>query len=99
MGVQALNVEGDGLADQALDLFKAAAGNSKARQLGSIGTEAAPTLLDDDRVPDHFIGPFNRACRRMLISVPGGTSVLGFPATVTVPGLMGGETGGDCLSA
>jgi hypothetical protein len=25
----------------------------------------------------------------MLISVPGGTSVLSFPATVTVPGLVG----------
>jgi hypothetical protein len=29
------------------------------------------------------------ACFRVLIKVPVGTSVLGFPATVTVPGLNG----------
>jgi len=34
----------------------------------------------------HYLSP---ACFRTLISVPGGTSTLGFPATVTVPDLMG----------
>jgi hypothetical protein len=29
------------------------------------------------------------ACFSALLSVPGGTSTLGFPATVTVPGFVG----------
>jgi hypothetical protein len=34
----------------------------------------------------YFLRP---ACFRTLFSVPGGTSMLGFPATVTVPDLCG----------
>jgi hypothetical protein len=79
VGAQALEMKRDRLTDLALNLLEAVAGHSQTRQLRGIGAIAGLALLDDDRVPDHYLDPFNRACRRMLSSVPGGTSVLGFP--------------------
>src|SRR5713101_6404477 len=47
--------------------------------------------LDDHHVPHSRPPHFSRlspACFSMAFKVPGGTSKLGFPATVTVPGLL-----------
>lgn len=60
---------------------------------GQVGTpRAVATSLatfDDDRVRTHSGPPRMPACLRMFRSVPVGTSVLGLPATVTVPGFAG----------
>jgi len=55
-----------------------------------IGADTCSALLKDDGVSHveipHSVRP---ACLRAFFSVPGGMSTLGFPATVTVPGLVG----------
>jgi hypothetical protein len=44
-------------------------------------------LFDDNQVLHARPQFFKPACFRMLLKVPGGTSMLGLPATVTVPAL------------
>jgi len=50
---------------------------------------AAWTLLDNNHISHDETSYFRPACFRTLLSVPGGTSTLGFPETVTVPELDG----------
>ena len=89
MGAKAFNVKRDRLADQALDLFDAISSHSDARELGRVGRVTRLAAFNDDRITAHVLGPLNPACQKMLASVPGRNSALGFPATVTVPGLLG----------
>src|SRR2546421_10019205 len=46
-------------------------------------------FFDNDGVFYFRVPCFNSACFRMLLSVPGGTSIFGFPATVTRSALAG----------
>ena len=50
-------------------------------------------VMDDDRgllsLCCHCVFPLSPAWRRMLLTVPGGMSVTGWPGIVTVPGLVG----------
>ena len=77
----------DSLLNEDGDLFARLARCDAARKVWHIGTKAARALLDDNEIlhmRPHFFRP---ACFRMLFNVPGGTSTLGLPATVTVPAL------------
>jgi len=77
----------DGFLNQCRYFFPRIGGRDATRKIGHIRTKAAGALFDDYQVlhvRPHFFKP---ACFRMLLKVPGGTSTLGLPATVTVPGL------------
>jgi hypothetical protein len=60
-------------------------GRNAARQVGNVSAEAVWPLFYDDKILHKWPHSFNPACFRMLFKVPGGTSTLGLPATVTVP--------------
>ena len=63
------------------------ANRNAAGKVWNVGTKTASALLDDNQIfhtRPHFV---RAACFRMLFKVPGGTSTLGLPATVTVPAL------------
>ena len=85
----ALKMQLDRFMDELHHFISAACDSNAARQVGHICTEARRTLLNDDKIL-HWTPHFLRlACFKMLLNVPGGTSMLGFPATVTVPSLEG----------
>jgi len=80
----------NGLADQRKRLYLRFAGGNASRKVGHICPEGCGAFLDYDEIA-HFPASyfFSPACFNALLSVPGGTSMPGFPATVTVPGLLG----------
>lgn len=59
-------------------------------QIRNIRSKGRWTFFDHYEIA-HFLVSyfFSPACLRALLSVPDGTSIPGFPATVTVPGLFG----------
>ena len=61
-----------------------------AWEIRNVRTKRRGSFFDDYEVA-HFISSYflSPACFSALLSVPGGISMLGFPATVTVPGLLG----------
>ena len=85
---EAFNVENDGLMDK-LEYFIAGLSNRHAAgKIGDVGAETVRTLLYNNHVT-HRSTYLKPACFRIALSVPDGMSTLGFPATVTRPGLSG----------
>jgi hypothetical protein len=72
-----------------MDLMNATIGNLATGQVRHPRPPTGQALLIDHRVLAHCIRSLLRpACRRIDTNVPAGRSMLGLPATVTVPGLM-----------
>ena len=67
-----------------LDIVASTAGRNATRKVGRVRGVAGRGLLDDDQI----LHGFNPDCLRILFNVPGATSSLRFPATVTRPGLV-----------
>ena len=67
-----------------LDIVASTAGRNATRKVGRVRGVAGRGLLDDDQI----LHDFNPDCLRILFNVPGATSSLRFPATVTRPGLV-----------
>lgn len=84
--LQALQVEFDGIANERQDFIFRFAGRDASREIGNIRTKGRGTFFNDDKVSHtlhfSFLSP---ACFNTLFRVPGGMSMLAFPATVTVP--------------
>jgi hypothetical protein len=74
-------------ADKLKGLFSRFPDNCATWQIRYVRAKTVFALFDNHKICHWGCGPFNPACLRMLFSVPGGTSRLGLPATVTVPGL------------
>lgn len=84
----AFDMELDGFLDEAFHLCSCGSDRNTTGKIGYVCAETRRAALNDDKIlhgKPHFFKP---ACFRMLASVPGGTSTLGLPATVTVPGLL-----------
>ncbi len=81
-------MELDGFLDELHDFIAAFRDCGATRQIGDVSAPARVTLFNNDHV-FHWRTYLSPACFRMLSSVPGGMSTLGFPDTVTVPGLLG----------
>lgn len=85
--LESLEVELDGFLDRG-EYFSARFTNCNAtRQIGDVCPERGWALFDNDEV-SHSDGPyfFSPACFKVLLSVPGGMSTFGLPATATLPG-------------
>lgn len=83
--LQSLDVKRDSVLDQRND-FTAGFGCGYAPwQIRDVSPESFVTLLNYNKVLHKRY--FSPACFKMLFKVQGGTSMLGFPETVTVPGL------------
>src|SRR5579864_696844 len=82
-------VKFDCLADGALRFLNRCASRHAAGQIGYVGRVVRSGVLNDDGVSHgqlpYFFWP---DCFRILFSVPGAKSSLGFPATVTRPGFV-----------
>src|SRR5437660_2730817 len=89
--LQAVDVKLDGLADKLEHFLAGLPHRHTARQVRDVGTPTRFASLNDHHVTHHrhphfsFLRP---ACLSMAFNVPGGTSRLGLPTTVTVPGLL-----------
>src|SRR6185369_8322140 len=81
-----IDVQLYGLLDEALHALASFCHRDAPRQIRHISPIAFWSFFDDNQV--FHVSPHLRpACRRMLLSVPGGTSSDNLPATV--PGLRG----------
>jgi hypothetical protein len=81
------NMKHDGFLNQRNDFVTCLGGGNTSRQIRDIGTVAILTFFYDYQIfHGHYFSP---ACFRMLLSVPTGTSIPGFPDTVTVPNFLG----------
>jgi hypothetical protein len=89
-----VDVKFNSLFDQPQDFGSAFGYGDASRQVGDVSSKAGFTFFDYDGVAHAFYCSyfFNPACFKILFDVPGGTSMLGFPETVTVPGWF------ECLS-
>ena len=77
----------DGFLNKLFDLGFGFADGDAAGKVGNIGPPAFITLFYYDHVShNYFLRP---ACFKTLFKVPGGMSILSFPAIVTVPGFAG----------
>ena len=74
----------DRLTDQLLCLFQHPSGYTQSGEIRGISAPTITRFFMDDEILH-----FKSAGLRILFSVPGGTSLEGCPATVTVPGLEG----------
>jgi hypothetical protein len=74
------------VAHSGLDLGPGRSSGNAAREIGRVGRQPGRCGLHDDQVA---LGHFSPACWRTLFSVPGASSSLGFPASVTSPGFSG----------
>lgn len=87
---KALNMQFDRLANERNRFFVRLTNCHAPRKIRHIRAEGCIALLNNH---DVFHGLayffFKPACFQMLASVPTGTSTLGLPATVTVPGFVG----------
>jgi hypothetical protein len=84
------NVKLNGLAYRALSFLNRSACSHAAGQIRNVRGVVRPSILNDDRVSHGQLPYFFRPdCFRILFNVPGAKSSLGFPATVTRPGLVG----------
>ena len=81
----------DGFMNQLQHFFSCIRRSDTAGQIRHVGTETSFTFLDYNSVSQFLVPPvyFKPACFRILFNVPGGTSTLGLPDTVTVPGRFG----------
>src|SRR5437016_4821373 len=89
--LEAIDMEGNRLTDEADHFVPCFADSHATGKIGHVGPPARISTLDHYHVSRHspasrFLRP---ACLRIELRVPGGTTRLGFPATVTVPGLLG----------
>jgi len=84
MGAQALDVERNSLAHQLFHFLRTLTSRDTARKIGRIGREGPARSLDDHEIVHVSRSPFSPAWERMLPSVPGFTSALSLPATVTL---------------
>jgi hypothetical protein len=81
-------MEFDCFAKNRLSFFDCGARGNTTRKIGHITGKIVFRLFNYDRVAHispHFLSP---ACLRILFSVPGAKSSLGFPATVTRPSFV-----------
>lgn len=79
----------NGLADQSHRFATCLAGRDTTQQIGNVSAISGLGLLNQDGVSQWFSFHNSPACRKMLRSVFLSKSNDGFPATVTVPGLLG----------
>jgi hypothetical protein len=82
----AFNVQNYRFADAVLDFCDGLAGCDTARQIRNVCGEIAVSFLNYDCISHVYFQP---ACLKMLFWVPGASSSLGFPETVTRPGFDG----------
>jgi len=88
---QTVDVELDGFADQPQDFLASLAHRHASRQIRGMCSPAGVAPLDYHHVAHHrhaYFSLLRPACFSIAFKVPGGTSKLGLPATVTVPGLL-----------
>src|SRR5262245_56945246 len=88
--LQAVDMKLDGFADQPQNFLSPFPHCHASRQIRGVGSPARLAALDDHHVAHHRhhdLSLLRPACFSMAFKVPGGTSKLGLPATVTVPGL------------
>jgi len=85
---QPVDVKPDSRANLSFDFFNGRAGGHAAWKVWNVCRIVVRRLLDDDCVL-HDSHSLSCACLRMLFSVPGARSSLGFPATVTRPFFVG----------
>src|SRR6266498_2922306 len=95
------NVKLDGLADQPQHLRRGFAYGYTPWEVRHVGSPTRRSPFHHDHIARHsplpaFLRP---ACFRIVFSVPGRTSKLGFPTTVTVPGCSGSCIGGGCRAS
>src|SRR5487761_115678 len=81
-----------GFPDEMQSFFTRFGDNGTTRQIRDVSAKAFFALFQNYQVSHRISRPFRTACFKILLSVPGGTSRLGLPATVTVPGLL------ECLN-
>ena len=87
---EALDVELDGLTDEPQRFIPCLSGCDTAGKIRDIGSERRGALFDHNEVTHLELSYlFRPACFSTLLSVPGGTSTPGLPATVTIPGFVG----------
>src|SRR5215831_9384821 len=80
----------DRLANEALSFLNRRPRGDTAGQIRNVRGVIRSCVLNDYRVSHgHLPYLFRPDCFRILLSVPGAKSSLGFPATVTRPGLVG----------
>ena len=85
----ALEMKLDGFTNLSLHFVDGGTGSYATREIRDIGREVRPRIFDNDGIAHdspHLLKP---ACLRMLFSVPGASSSLGFPGTVTRPDFVG----------
>ena len=87
--LHAFDVKLDGLVNEFCYFHASLANGDAARKVRYVGPETCRALLDNNQILHSLPHFFRPACLRMLFSVPGGTSTLSLPATVTVPGFDG----------
>ena len=83
---QALQVEFDCLLHVPFDFFARSTGGNAAFQVRRVRGVSRSCFFDDDEVFFHFLIP---ACLKMLCKVPGASSSLRLPGTVTSPRFVG----------
>ena len=82
---QAFDVEFNRFLNELDDGFTAFGGGHAAGQVRHIGAEPGVAFLDHHCVTHDFPHHLSPACLSIALSVPGGTSAPGLPATVMVP--------------
>ena len=86
---QALDVIADRLSDLPNGVFSGVSSGDTTGKVGNIGRVVLGRPFDNDGISHLFIHSFSPARFMTLAHVPGGKSSPGWPAMVTVPGLMG----------
>src|SRR6188472_1168487 len=98
---QAFDVKPNRLSHLISTLLGRGTRSDNTREIGTVGRIVSRlTALDHDQIAAHACRPFENspvppvsflspACLKMLASVLGCSSSLGFPATVTTPGFVG----------
>src|SRR5438874_12508992 len=89
VGAKAFDMEFDRLLDFPLAFLDGVADGNAARQVRNICRVVALPFLDHHGVTHARLHHLSPACLRILFSVAGCKSLLGFPGTVTRPGLLG----------
>ena len=83
---QVLQVQSNCLANQFPHLARGLGNGDTSGQIWNIRAIASGPLFNDRNISHGLF--FNPACRKMLASVFGGSSIEGLPAIVTVPGFL-----------
>src|SRR3990172_408082 len=89
VGAHAFKVELDGLSNELLRFRHGLRCGHAAWKVRHVGSVVAFALFDHDRIAHRRSYRLSPDCLRILLNSPGGKSSLGFPATVTRPGLVG----------